>query len=293
MDKIFKLVEDSEKQKLVGQLKNIWKLCFSDTDEGTDFVFENIYPKSRCYCCFSGFECCAALYLIDGLVPGEDKKLYKGHYLFGAGTLPQYRGLGIMSQLIEYSLMDSAKTGDKVSVLLPANKGLYDYYGRLMYQPLYGTSVREYSIPAEIQTDKNDGSVQIDKALIRENTSEAAEAFNKTNRSIDIPVNAVVFPDGAVENALRYNSIYGGFTVLGKDFSVVASSPFEEKIIIYQMYGGEKRLSEALNWIGKEFGCKKAVVRLPMESSTPFGMMRVLDKKLGFSDKLYIGLTKD
>ena len=51
-----------------------------------------------------------------------------------------------MSSLIEYALMDSFKEGHKASVLLPANEGLYSYYGKLGYVPLYGTEIRDYEL---------------------------------------------------------------------------------------------------------------------------------------------------
>lgn len=290
MERVFKQVAEGEKNRLAGQLRNIWQVCFSDTRQGTEFVFENIFPQSRCYGCFSEGICCAALYLIDGFVPAEDGVLYKAHYLFGAGTLPEYRGLGIMSELIEYSLRESFKAGDKASVLLPASDGLYSYYGGLGYEPLWGTVIREFFIPKP-EDDLKYASAP--PKVFYKDVKGIGRMLEKVNGDVDTPVETMRFSCEAVENALGYNGVYGGFTAVGDDFSVVASAPSEGEILLYQVYAGEKQLEWVLNWLRKTFECEKVTARLPGKSEIPFGMIRVLDKELSFSRRLYIGLTKD
>lgn len=291
-DLTFRRVRETEGESFVSGLREIWSVCFSDTSEGTDFVMKNIYPESRCYGCFSGSLCCAALYLIDALIPGKDGVLYKGHYLFGAGTLPAFRGLGIMSRLIEYSLSDSLKEGDKASVLLPASQGLYSYYGKLGYKPLYGTVMEDYSLPAGKEYCGL-GGISLVLPGKTDSGFENINIFENIEKSLSVPVGYMRFSEKAAKNAVIYNSIYGGVTAVGKDFSVMASDPFKDRALVYMVYGGEKERLSLYNWLGESFGCKNITARVPGESDTPFGMMRVLDESADFSDRLYIGFTKD
>ena len=53
-------------------------------------------------------------------------------------------------------------------------------------------------------------------------------------------------------------------------------------------------MEEVLNSVFSGFDdIKKVTVRVPCCSENKFGMINVLDKSVEFSDKIYIGLTKD
>ncbi len=283
MERQYRKVPDCEKQALRPELENIWKKCFFDTDEGTKFVFENIYPDSRCYCCFTDDICCASLYIIYGEI--EDKKgvLQRVHYLFGAATLPEYRKGGIMSSLIEYALMDSFKEGHKASVLLPANEGLYSYYGKLGYVPLYGTDIRDYEL---LKTHKSE------KIPLIYDEKEKTDNIIKLRKTAKQPVQVMQFPDKTVKNALGYNSIYNGFSLSGEDFYMTVQSSSKEAVVTE--FISEKPVEEVLNSVFSEFDdIKKITVRVPCCSENKFGMINVLDKSVEFSHTIYIGLTKD
>lgn len=283
MDRQYRKIKENEKQNLRPYLENIWKKCFFDTDEGTNFVFENIYPSSRCYCCFTDEICCASLYLIDGEI--EDKRgiLQKTHYLFGAATLPEYRKGGIMSALIEYALMDSFKDGDKASILLPANEGLYSYYEKLGYSPLYGTAIKEFDL-LNFKEDRKD--------------SQNFQNVEKINRIIDLrknakqPVSVMQFPDETVKNALGYNEVYKGYTACGEDYYMVIQSDGENAVATEFI---SKRPPEEIlkRNIPELENIKKLTVRIPSASEKKFGMIRVLDEGTEFPREIYIGLTKD
>lgn len=283
MDKRYRKINDCEKQCLKPQLENIWKKCFLDTDKGTEFVFENIYPGSRCYGCFKGNVCCASLYLIEGKTADKNGVLQKVHYLFGAATLPEYRREGIMSSLIEYALMDSFKEGDKASVLLPANEGLYFYYEKLGYVSLYGTDIREYEF-SKIRKFKNIPLIYDEK--------EKTENIIKLRKTAELPAAVMQFPDKTVKNALEYNSVYNGFSAVSKDFYMMVQIASEEADVTE--FISEKPAEDVLYSVFSDFeNIRKITVRVPCRSKKKFGMINVLDKSVKFSDVIYIGLTKD
>lgn len=283
MERQYRKIKEYEKQSLRPCLENIWKKCFFDTDEGTKFVFENIYPGSRCYCCFTDEICCASLYLIGGEIEDKSGVFQNVHYLFGAATLPEYRKGGIMSSLIEYALMDSFKDGDKASILLPANEGLYSYYERLGYNPLYGTVIKNFGLS---ESDKNNKT----SPIINEN--EKVNSIIKLRKTAKLPVQVMQFPDETVKNALGYNGVYNGYFACGEDFYMVIQSDGENTVATE--FISEISVEEILKKtnLGIENN-KKLTVRIPGISENKFGMIKVLDESLEFSNKIYIGLTKD
>lgn len=283
MERQYRKIKEYEKQKLRLFLEKIWKKCFFDTDNGTNFVFENIYPDSRCYCCFTDEICCASLYLIGGEI--EDKKgvLQKAHYLFGAATLPEYRKGGIMSSLIEYALMDSFKDGDKASILLPANEGLYSYYEKLGYSSLYGTAVKEFDL-SNSKKDRKDSVISQDRERINH--------IIDLRKTAKLPVSVMQFPDETVKNALGYNEVYNGYAVCGEDYYMVIQSDGENAAATEFI---SKRPPEEIfkTKIPELENIKKLTVRIPSASEEKFGMIRVLDESTEFPREIYIGLTKD
>lgn len=283
MDRQYRKIQEHEKQILKPQLENIWKKCFFDTDEGTKFVFENIYPGSRGYVCFDGGVCCASLYLIDGKIRDKTGTFQRANYLFGAATLPEYRKGGIMSSLIEYALTDSFNDGDKVSILLPANEKLYSYYGKLGYNPLYGTVIKEFELSESEKNEKN-------SPIINEN--ESINNIIKLRRTAKLPVQVMQFSDETVRNALGYNGVYNGYYACGDGFYMVIQSDGENAVATE--FISEIPVEEILKKtdLGLENN-KKLTVRIPKISENKFGMIKVLDESLEFSNEIYIGLTKD
>lgn len=283
MERQYRKILDEEKSFLKPQLENIWQRCFFDTDDGTKFVFENIYPSVRCYVCFEDDFCCASLYLIEGKISDKNGVLQKAHYLFGAATLPEYRKSGIMSALIEHALADSFKNGDKASVLLPASEKLYSYYAGLGYIPLFGTITKEYDFSL---------SDSFINKYLPDNENNKIDSIIKIRKSAKLPVQIMRFSDETVKNALGYNKVYKGFCFYGDDFYMVIQGTPENAVI--SEFVSEKSFEELL---GSEFdGVKsggKLTVRIPGCSDDKFGMIKVLDGTVNFSDKIYIGLTKD
>lgn len=118
------------------ELKRLYKVCFDEMDSAVDTLFGEYALADFCYAAVSGGHIISALYLLPAYI-AQDGTQQQAHYLFAAGTLPEYRGKGIMNGLISYALKEAAARGDRYSVLLPANAGLYGYYARFGYLALF------------------------------------------------------------------------------------------------------------------------------------------------------------
>lgn len=125
--------EDTFKQE------QLWLTCFSDKEKAVKLFFNRNMHYMHGYLAFEGDDLISAVYLIDCKLCGK-----AAHYLCGAATLPEYRNRGIMSELIDFALKDAEKRGDKYSVLLPADDGLYRFYSKLGYYEGCASCRREF-----------------------------------------------------------------------------------------------------------------------------------------------------
>lgn len=123
----------------VPPLKALWLQCFQEKEAAVTLFFAESPPFGNAYLAERGTEIIAAVYLLDCMLCGEP-----AHYLCGAATLPACRGKGVMTVLIDTALRDAARRGNRYSVLLPADDGLYDFYARMGYLPLGAVCRKEF-----------------------------------------------------------------------------------------------------------------------------------------------------
>ncbi len=111
-------------------LKRIWQRGFNDADGTIDAFFDRGKELFRCLVYCDGDTPIAAMYLFDcGLKCGDS--LYKSAYLYALSTLPEYRGKGVMTELIQYALDFLEKNGYEYAFLSPSENSLVAYYERL------------------------------------------------------------------------------------------------------------------------------------------------------------------
>lgn len=76
------------------------------------------------------------------------------NYIYGACTLPSERGQGLMRQLIQkaFEVMESRKVA--LTVIIPADPWLFDYYRDLGYTEAFDYSEETYIRPSEIALEQ-------------------------------------------------------------------------------------------------------------------------------------------
>jgi len=115
----------------VPALKQLFATCFNDTDD--DFLnsfFNDYFSTTTGMVAIRDKRIATMLFLCPATmkVNGIIRTLY---YVYACGTLPEYRGLGLMKQLLE-TAFDYAKQQNSWGLLLvPAEKPLFGYYGKL------------------------------------------------------------------------------------------------------------------------------------------------------------------
>ena len=123
-------------EELEGEVRALWQLCFGDDDLFLDSYFADAYQRES-----------TLLYQEKGRVVAhlqypqlsliEAGETIQAGYILAACTHPDYRGRGYMRGLLTEALRREQERGDVLSVIIPAEGWLWDYYQRIGgYAPL-------------------------------------------------------------------------------------------------------------------------------------------------------------
>lgn len=119
------------------EVKALWKLCFKDSDEFVDLYFEQRYKDEINVAIRREGKVVSALQMIPYPMTFGGMTI-ETSYVSGACTHPDYRKQGLMHQLLNEAHRRMYEEGVWLSMLIPAEKGLFNYYARSGYAPSFG-----------------------------------------------------------------------------------------------------------------------------------------------------------
>ena len=119
---------DAPQASALPLLRALWKEAFGDGDEFIDTFMSVAYSPQRCRCVSVDGNVAAALYWFDCSCEGQ-----RIAYLYAIATAKAYRGRGFCKALMENTHAHLRALGYSGAVLVPASKGLFDFYGRMGY----------------------------------------------------------------------------------------------------------------------------------------------------------------
>ena len=117
------------------KVKNLWKLCFNDSEEFTELYFRLRYNNDINIAIQSGEEVIAALQMLPYPMTFEGEDIHTA-YISGACTHPDYRNR-VMHELLSQAFARMLHNNVALSTLIPAEPWLFDYYGRSGYAPVF------------------------------------------------------------------------------------------------------------------------------------------------------------
>jgi predicted acetyltransferase len=118
------------------EVKNLWKLCFDDSDEFINLYFERRYKDEINIAIRRDGKVVSALQMIP--YPMTLGKLeMETTYVSGACTHPDYRRQGMMRQLLADAHRQMYENGACLSVLVSAERNLFGYCSSLGYEPSF------------------------------------------------------------------------------------------------------------------------------------------------------------
>lgn len=124
------------------KVKALWRLCFNDSEEFIDIYFRLRYNNEVNITIESGEEVISALQMLPYPMTFCHKTIQTA-YISGACTHPDYRGNGVMRELLRQTFARMWQRDIPVSTLIPAEPWLFDYYARFGYAPVFHYSEKK------------------------------------------------------------------------------------------------------------------------------------------------------
>ncbi len=130
------------KEEDLPQVLKLWSVSFNEDENFNNWYFDNVYKADNTIV----YEDNGMIIAMLQMLPYEITNLGKVSYIFGACTMPEYRGKGIMASLIAYSEELDRQSGIKASILIPQNESLFNFYDRFGYEPYFKIASKDYSV---------------------------------------------------------------------------------------------------------------------------------------------------
>ena len=232
------------KKEHIEQLKNIWKICFGDSDDYVDFFFKNRFET--CYGVIASVDdkVAGAMYLLP--VKAREYDCEKnGFYIYAIGVLPEYRGKSIYVTMHSV-LYDYLKANNLFCILCPANKKLAEYYKSLGFVE-----------NAYVYEDKYTGKEEIFNFTARELKAEEFELIrNKSFKDI----NPILWDKVALEYVLKENIYCNGKNLIiefdnNKYFLLLRGAG--DVITVYESNVTDKEIKQKIsNYLSKIYNTK-------------------------------------
>lgn len=125
-----------------GQVRELWKLCFDDSDEFMDLYFRTRYNSTTSMYIESGSSVISSLQILPYSFTYYNADL-KAYYISGACTHPEYRNKGVMRGLLKECLAKLSSEGAAFSFIIPAEDWLFDYYAKFGFAPVFSYGLQD------------------------------------------------------------------------------------------------------------------------------------------------------
>lgn len=284
----------------ITRLREIWKLCFGDSENFLDFYYAQRFKEDQTVVLGENGEIEAMLTMLPVSLITPDNRCYKAAMFYAIATHPLKQGQGWGSRLIDCSnrLLQNSNVG--LSLLVPAKQQLFDYYRRLDYQE--GFFIREATLTCDSikawPTSKT-GPCRVEPA--------APAAYNALREQILSGSWHLAYEDKEIDyqkklSQLSQADIY--LLTIGELGGCAAIERVDKnRVIIKELLIPDNYLTSALQKISQVFPATAYTLRLSAYSGSllggvlrPLGMIRSTQKNClepAAIQSAYLGLAFD
>ncbi len=248
----FATLEDTD------DLKHIWSVCFGDPEEYIRLFFNHRFAPEETLVYRDGGRPVSVVYMLPLQIRAKHQ-LKSSHYIYAAATLPDYRGRGLMRELLERAVVVARQRGEAYSVLVPGEKTLFDYYAKIGYRTVFYMKHLLLSV-----SEMRKGSV------LPRITADAAVMIQAAERCFARHEYIAIWDRGALEYLLRETVAQGG-AVLGfvgdNGLGYAVLVPQENRVTVKEIMCDDEDLPDALATVAHYFPAAEYAVRLRSDSS--------------------------
>ena len=257
------------------QVKVLWKQCFEDSDSFVDLYFKKRYSDDVNAVIERDGGMVSALQMIPYAMIFCGK-IIPLSYVSGACTHPVYRRQGVMGKLLSEVHRKMFLKGDWLSVLIPANEGLFDYYAKWGYESIFNYSLQIknaddlqtsplYTIVDE--TDEQDFFAEHYRYFSNRIKSRSCCVLH-SREDLEVVLEDLRLGDGRLLIARRCGLIHGmAFCIKDKN-----------RVLIQEMFADNNVVKDSLMKEASQIFQmdKVACMQLPLINPQGLGMARVL-----------------
>ena len=116
------------KMKHKQQVKDLWNYCFYDADPYLSWYYDNVFKPENTVAAMEDDKVLSALQLLDFDVAIRGK-VYPCTYIAGVSTVPEFRGKGLASMVMNHAEEIAKSRGKKFALLTPSIDNFYEKFG--------------------------------------------------------------------------------------------------------------------------------------------------------------------
>jgi predicted acetyltransferase len=255
------------------QVKELWKLCFNDSEEFTNLYFRTRYNTSTSMYIESGNAVISSLQILPYTFTYYGVEL-KAYYISGACTHPDYRNKGVMRGLLKECLARLSSEGAIFSFIIPAEDWLFDYYEKFGFASTFGYSVQD------VTKDRSRcNSSKIEKVI--EHRKDVYQFFNVKMHKRDFCVQhseedmEVIEQDMKIDDGTVF-AAYREANIVGEAFVYKIDDVLQIEEILADTNKVKHELIQAVREIDPEAKVKLMTPAIDKSESYRKGMIRVV-----------------
>jgi len=237
----------------LSELRHIWETVFGTPDD--KLFFEHLYDAKLSAVAIADSQVAASAYLIPcGIIESKEGSVPCA-MIYGVAALPEYRGRGYGTAVVQYLISTGREAGYPAIVLCPAQDSLFGYYSAR-------TELREWFYINEQRYEKPQGGA---KRVNLAEISAAEYTLLRNSRLSDVPhINMDL-------RAITYQSIlcreFGGGLFRadsGEGVSCAAVETTEgDSVYVKELLGPESCNADVISAIAEKFTANEYYIRTP------------------------------
>ncbi len=278
-------------------MKKIWDDSFHDSINYIDFIFDRLAKPTDAVVYEDAGKIVSMLLMID------TKFVFRNEtadvvYIYGAATSKQYQNRGIMTYLLDHAENVARQKGVQLSVLVPGEPYLYNYYKKRGYNADFSVRLLKLK-PGMLET-----APDLDEPLVIDRISASFIATVREEALADLP--HIQWSPEKIKTVMEDSFIYGDHVAaytgaLGNAYAFY--SVHRKKLFIKECLGSSDDAQMALiKEVVRSNQVRTAEMTLPLRSTLfehegeiiPYGMAKPLNVKSYLRDlEPYMNLMFD
>ncbi|MCL2367238.1 MAG: GNAT family N-acetyltransferase [Oscillospiraceae bacterium] len=236
-------------------LREIWRQVFK-SDDG-DLFFEHFSHPKRCMVIEDNGTPVSMGFLLPAGNFVSDGKCYPCGMIYALATLPQYRGHGFATAIVDSLLEAGRKQGYNATILSPSNDDLFDYYNnRTKFSEHFYICERKYSTLGEC----NKGTIISEPSAREYHAIRESLLTDMAHMKMDIDI---------IEYQRKLSHLTGGKLVKIDQSGIISCAAIEVyadgAILVKELLAPAGHYDAALSAIGETFPAHQYTVRTPAQ----------------------------